>query len=192
MVSTSASWMMPSLTLRVSLQAPCWGAHQPTAVAEPRDVPDLSGQHPLSLFRDGSWAVVRSLGDDAHLLYFFGNIHRGISFRDMVDAFVSYGPPGGRLFRHSIVAQNPPRGNRFQKNSLAASAYLPARQGVGVSGKQRPFLRRSLQFSTMWKTGGIISSLKMQEYRHNSFQIARSSQKKCRILCKKASFQSGT
>ena len=29
----------------------------------------------------------------------------------------------------------------------------------------------------MWKTGGIISSLKMQEHRHNSSQIARSSQK---------------
>ena len=29
MVSTRASWTMPSLTFRVSLQAPCWGAHQP-------------------------------------------------------------------------------------------------------------------------------------------------------------------
>ena len=34
-VSTSASSMMPSLTLRVSLQAPCWGAHQPTPWVRP-------------------------------------------------------------------------------------------------------------------------------------------------------------
>ena len=35
MVSTSASWMMPSFTFSVSLQAPCWGAHQPTPWVRP-------------------------------------------------------------------------------------------------------------------------------------------------------------
>ena len=35
MHSTRASWMVPSLTLRVSLQAPCWGAHQPTPWVKP-------------------------------------------------------------------------------------------------------------------------------------------------------------
>ena len=34
-VSTRASSMMPSLTFRVSLQAPCWGAHQPTPWVKP-------------------------------------------------------------------------------------------------------------------------------------------------------------
>jgi len=34
-VSTSASCMMPSFTLSVSLQAPCWGAHQPTPCVSP-------------------------------------------------------------------------------------------------------------------------------------------------------------
>ena len=35
MVSTSASSMTPSLTFRVSLQAPCCGAHQPTPWVRP-------------------------------------------------------------------------------------------------------------------------------------------------------------
>ena len=35
MVSTSASWIMPSLTFSVSLQAPCCGAHQPTPWVRP-------------------------------------------------------------------------------------------------------------------------------------------------------------
>jgi len=33
--SISASWMIPSLTFKVSLQAPCWGAHQPTPWVSP-------------------------------------------------------------------------------------------------------------------------------------------------------------
>ncbi len=35
MVSTSASSMIPPFTLRVSLQAPCWGAHHPTPWVKP-------------------------------------------------------------------------------------------------------------------------------------------------------------
>ena len=35
MVSTKASSMMPSFTFRVSLQAPCWGAHQPMPWVNP-------------------------------------------------------------------------------------------------------------------------------------------------------------
>ena len=34
-VSTNASSMTPSLTLSVSLQAPCWGAHQPMPCVKP-------------------------------------------------------------------------------------------------------------------------------------------------------------
>lgn len=35
LVSTSASSMMPFLTFSVSLQVPCWGAHQPTPWVRP-------------------------------------------------------------------------------------------------------------------------------------------------------------
>src|SRR5574344_708649 len=35
MVSTSASSITPFLTFRVSLHAPCWGAHQPTPWVRP-------------------------------------------------------------------------------------------------------------------------------------------------------------
>ena len=35
MVSTSASSMMPFLMFSVSLQAPCWGAHQPMPWVNP-------------------------------------------------------------------------------------------------------------------------------------------------------------
>ena len=34
-VSTSASWIIPSLTFNVSLHVPCWGAHQPTPCVKP-------------------------------------------------------------------------------------------------------------------------------------------------------------
>ena len=34
-VSTNASWMIPSLTLRVNLHPPCWGAHQPIPCVNP-------------------------------------------------------------------------------------------------------------------------------------------------------------
>jgi len=34
-VSTKASSMTPSFTFNVSLQAPCWGAHQPTPWVKP-------------------------------------------------------------------------------------------------------------------------------------------------------------
>ena len=67
-VSTRASSMMPSLTLRVSLQAPCWGAHQPT----PWVKPEMS----LICF---AWTHLPSSG--MHMLYFSGINHGNIPFK---------------------------------------------------------------------------------------------------------------
>ena len=73
---------MPSLTLRVSLQAPCWGAHQPTPCVRPlmslktADVLDFLRLHPLALFGDGSGTVVGPLGDRTHHFNFVRILHK--------------------------------------------------------------------------------------------------------------------
>ena len=62
--------MTPSLTLSVSLQAPCWGAHQPMPWGEAGNIGDLLGLDPLALFGDRGRTVICALRNGAHMLHF--------------------------------------------------------------------------------------------------------------------------
>ena len=63
-VSTRHSSMMPSLTFSVSLQAPCWGAHQPTPCVRPEmSLISLACTHlPSSGMGAGPWYAPLATG----------------------------------------------------------------------------------------------------------------------------------
>ena len=64
MVSTRASSMTPFFTFRVSLQAPCWGAHQPMPWVRPEMSPiSLAWTHfPSSGMGAGPWYAPLATG----------------------------------------------------------------------------------------------------------------------------------